>query len=178
VFWITRPPYVRWTFISLLVIVILWLEIRPTASTPHPFLAQDVATGELVDNAIVWTDVPEGVLPASEGSGFATHALTAGDPLLPSDTSPESFGAPPDWWIVEVALPRGAEAGSPVQLVIVPEPGGAAASPIAGVVVSVTKNDAFVEHTIGSVAVPPGSAATAAVAIANGQVSVIIQHPG
>ena len=97
--------------------------------------------------------------------------------MLPSDTSLDRFVAPEGWWVVELELPADAEIGSSIQLVILPEVGLPAASPIPGYVVTIgSQGDRFgTAGQPGSVAFAPASAATAAVAIANNRVSVLIQ---
>ena len=157
----------------------LWIELRPNPLVPHPFLSHDVDAGQPVDDSVVWRQIPDGILVAHDGLGIASHALSSGDPILASDTTSQSFVPPPDWWIVELTIPTDAEPGSRVQLVIVPEPGSDPQNPIAGVVVTVTTEDVLGGgRAVGSVAVSAADAASAAVAIANDRVSVLIQHPG
>ena len=173
--WINRPPYIRWTLIGLLVLVSLWLEIRPSATVTHPFLTRDLTRGEPVENAIEWRDIAQGVLEPVPGTGFADRRLTGGQPLLRGDTTDVAMVVPPGWWLVDVVVPTEASAGTQVQLVILPTPGHRPIPPIGGVVTGVRPADYEGDGMIGSVAFPPDRAATAAVAIAEKRVSVLVQ---
>lgn len=178
-YWIARPPYLRWIIVAFVVLFSLWIELRPDPTTLHPFTEREIGRGAPVAAAIEWRLIPVGVLPPVEGLGFAAHELAAGEPILPSDLVAEPFLAPDGWWIVDVELPADTRIGSPVQLVIVPSVGDAIRAPIAGIVMSVRSSDGNFGSGLpsGSVAVAPEDAATAAVAIANKQVSVLIQYP-
>jgi len=179
VFWISRPPYARWTAIGLLIVVSLWFEVRPDSVVLHPFLVRDVAVGEPVEEAIRWEQIPSGTLTATRGTGFAARPLSVGEPLLASDTTALALTPPDGWWVVELDLPSDAVAGAAIQLVILPEPGTSPLPPVGGIIMSVREPDRGFGSggLIGSVAVPPDQAATAAVAIANDRVSVLIQYP-
>lgn len=173
--WIARPPYIRWTLIGLLVLVSLWLEIRPSSTVSHPFLTRDLIRGETVEDALEWRDIAPDVLEPVPGAGFANRRLTAGQPLLPGDTTDVAMTVPPGWWLVEVDVPAEAAAGSEVQLVILPAAGHRPLAPIGGLVTGVRAADFEGDSLIGSVALPPDRAATAAVAIAEKRVSVLVQ---
>ena len=178
-FWISRPPYLRWTAVGVLIVVTLWLEIRPDSTVFHPHLIRDVAVGEPIDDAIRWEQIPAGALPHTSATGFAARPLVAGEPLLASDTTDMALAPPTGWWVVELDRPSDAVPGAAVQLVILPEPGISPVPPVGGVVMPVRQPQAgFGSGGVsGSVAVPPDRAATAAVAITNDRVSVLIQYP-
>ncbi|MCY3538611.1 MAG: hypothetical protein OXH10_01935 [bacterium] len=176
--WLTRPPYLRWAMVGLLVVVSLWIEIRPTSQVSHPFIVHDLARGEPVEGALEWRDIPEDVLEPVYGIGFADRDLPAGHPLLPGDTTDTPIEVPPGWWLLDVAVPADTTAGMTVQLVILPGLGDQPVAPIGGVVAGVRPSEYANKGLIGSVAFPPDQAATAAVAIAEDQVSVLIEaHP-
>lgn len=175
--WLERPPYWRWALVGLLAVVSLWLELRPDDSVDHPFLARDVAVGEPVEGALVWRSLPEGALETATAAGFAARPLTAGQPLVRGDVVPDPVAAPPGWWIVEVEVPSEAAAGGRVQLVVLPEPGRRPLQPIEGVAVEVRPAGYEGGNPVASVAVPPDRAATAAAAIAEQRVSVLVQPP-
>ena len=175
VLWIARPPYVRWTLIGLLVLVSLWLELRPSATVTHPFLTRDLIGGESVENALEWREIAQGVLEPVPGTGFADRRLTAGQPLLHGDTTDVAMVVPPGWWLVDVVVPAEATAGTHVQLVVLPSPGHRPIPPIGGLVTGIRPADYESDGLIGSVAFPPDRAATAAVAIAEKRVSVLVQ---
>ena len=170
-----RPPYARWTFVGLLVLVSLWLELRPTTTVTHPFLTRDLIHGEPVESALEWRRIAEGVLEPVPGHGFADRRLTAGQPLLRGDTTDVSIVVPAGWWLVDVVVPAEAAVGMQVQLVILPSPGHRPVPPIGGLVTKVRPADYEADELIGSVALPPDRAATAAVAIAEKQVSVLLK---
>jgi len=173
--WLTRPPHLRWALVGLLVIVSLWIEIRPTSQVSHPFAVRDLARGESLDGALEWRNIPENVLEPVTGIGFADRDLRAGHPLLPGDTTNNPIEVPPGWWLLDVAVPADTTAGMTVQLVIRPGLGEQPVPPIGGVVAGVRPAEYAKEGLIGSVAFPPDQAATAAVAIAEDQVSVLIE---
>lgn len=173
--WIARPPYLRWTLIGLLVLVSLWLELKPSTTASHPYLTRDLIRGEPVHDALEWRDIAQGVVEPVSGTGFADRRLTAGQPLLPGDTTDVAITAPPGWWLVDVAVPAEAAAGTQVQLVVLPHPGHRPIPPIGGVVTGVRPANFEGDGLIGSVAFPPDRAATAAVAIAEKRVSVLLQ---
>lgn len=176
--WIARPPYLRWTAVGLLVAVSLWLEIRPESSVTHPFLTRDLAPGAPVEDALEWRPVAEGLLEPVAGTGYADRPLTAGQPLVRGDTTDAPAEVPPGWWLVDVAVPAEAAPGAQVQLVVLPSPGRRPLPPIGGVVTGVRTADFADDGLIGSVALPPDLAATAAAAIAEERVSVLVQAGG
>jgi len=178
VLWISRPPYVRWTLIGLVVLVSLWLELRPSPTVGHPFLTRDLGRGESVDDALEWREIPPGVLEAVSGTGFANRPLAGGQPLLPGDTTDMSTSVPGGWWLVDVAVPVEATAGTRVQLVILPSPGHLPVAPIGGLVTGVRSGPYDDDGLIGTVALPPDRAATAAVAVAEKRVSVLVEAHG
>ena len=176
--WIARPPYVRWTLIGLLVLVSFWLELRPSPTVTHPYLTRDLLRGEPVEDALEWRDISPDVLEPVPGTGFAGRRLTAGQPLLRGDTTDVPITVPPGWWLVDVGLPAEATAGTQVQLVILPSTGHQPIPPIGGLVTGVRPAQYEDDGLIGSVAVPPDRAATAAVAVAEKRVSVLVQAHG
>ena len=173
--WIARPPYVRWTLIALVVLVSLWLELRPSPTVSHPFLSRDLPRGEPVEDALEWRHVAPGVLEPVPGTGFANRRLVGGQPLLPGDTTDVPITVPTGWWLVDVDVPAEATAGTQVQLVILPSPGHRPVPPVAGLVTGVRSGPYDGDGLIGTVALPPDRAATAAVAVAEKRVSVLVQ---
>ena len=173
--WLTRPPYLRWSLVALLVVASLWVEIRPTSSVTHPYLARDLARGEAVEGALEWRTVAGGILEPVVGTGFADRDLVAGQPLLPGDTTDAPITVPPGWWLLDVAVPAETAAGMSVQLVILPASGERPLPPIGGLVTSVRPGEYQSDGLVASVAFPPDRAATAAVAIAEDRVSVLIE---
>ena len=128
-----------------------------------------------MENALEWRDIALGVLEPVPGTGYADRRLTAGQPLLGGDTTDISTVVPPGWWLLDVVVPTEATAGTQIQLVILPSPGHRPIPPISGLVTGVRTADYEGDGLIGSVAFPPDRAATAAVAIAEKRVSVLVQ---
>lgn len=71
-------PICRWSLIGVLVLLSLWLEIRPEPTVSHPYLVRDLARGEPVADALEWRYIARGVLEAVAGVGFADRPLTTG----------------------------------------------------------------------------------------------------
>ena len=158
-----------------MVLVSLWLELRPSPTVSHPFLSRDLARGESIEEALEWREISPGVLEPVPGTGFADRRLVGGHPLLPGDTTDVSIGVPPGWWLVDVDVPAEATAGTHVQLVILPSPGLQPTPPIGGLITGVRAGAYDDESLIGTVALPPDRAATAAVAVAEERVSVLVK---
>ena len=173
--WLARPPYVRWTLIGLVVLLSLWLELRPSPTVSHPFLGRDLARGDPVEDALEWRDIAPGVLEPVPGTGFANRRLLGGQPLLPGDTTDVPISVPSGWWLVDVDIPAEATAGTQVQLVILPSPGHQPVPPIGGLVTAVRSGRYEDDGMVGTVAFPPDRAATAAVAVAEKRVSVLLE---
>ncbi len=172
--WMSRPQYLRWILVGLLVLVSLWLEIRPTPTASHPFLTRDLDRGEPVEEALEWREIAEGVLDSVPGTGFANRRLVGGQPLLPGDTVEVSLQVPPGWWLLDLPVPSDATVGGRISLVVRPEAGQQPAPPIGGIVTAVRSGDYDGDAPIGAVAFPPDLAATAAVAIAEDRFSVLV----
>ena len=174
----SRPPYARWTLVGLLVLVSLWLEIRPTPTVTHPFLNRDLARGELVEEALEWREIARGVLDPVPGTGFANRSLVAGQPLLVGDTVEVARRVPSGWWVLDLPVPSGASSGTRIQLVVLAEAGHQPVPPIGGIVTGVRPAEYAGDGPVASVAFPPDLAATAAVAIAEDRVSVLVDASG
>jgi len=160
------------------VLVSPWLEVRPSYTVTHPFLTSDLVRGAPLEGAIEWREIPPGVLDPVTGTGFASRRLAAGQPLLSGDATEVSITVPPGWWLVDVGIPAEAGAGTRVQLVILPSPGHRPIPPIGGLVTEVRPAAYQNDGLVGSVAFPPDRAATAAVAVAEDRVSVLVQAEG
>lgn len=164
-FWLTRPPYLRWAAACLVVVVATWIEFRPDASTPHPFAVAPIGVGELVDASVVeWRDVPVGLLAPVTLPLTSDRAVAPGEPILAPSATPDT-GVPTGWWALELDLPAGARPGDPVRIV-------AHTGVNRGVVVEVRDGD-FGERT-GLVAVPEDAADAVATAAADHGLVVMV----
>lgn len=173
-----RPPYIRWILVGLLVVVSLWLEIRPVQTVRHPYLTRDLVAGEPVAGALEWREIAGGVLEPVSGTGFAGRSLVAGQPLLRGDTVATAKLIPPGWWVLDLPVPSEAVSGTRIQLVVLPDGDRQPVPPIGGIVTDVRSPEYGGDETIGSVAFPPDRAATAAVAIAGDNVAVLLEASG
>jgi hypothetical protein len=167
VFWLSRPPYVRWALAAVVVVIGFVMEITPESATRHPFAVADLAVGDTIDDTVViWRDVPRGLLEPVVLPTVASRRLQVGDPVLLGDaSSANSSGIPDGWWGVEVDLPRGARPAMSVKLVT-----GTAA--VDGIVIDVTDGD-FGERK-GLVAVPGDAAESVAGAALDAAVMVLL----
>lgn len=177
-FWLSRPPYLQWAATIGIIVIIVWLEIRPAATVMHPFVAEDVPAGAPVEEVVALRSIPDGVLAPVEVTGYAARALEAGAPLLPGDIVSEPAAVPDGWWALALDLPPGTLAGSPIQLVVIPGPGEPGVDPLPGVVVvAPVDGGVFGESAPGLAAFAPEHAASAAVAIANREAQVLVGSP-
>lgn len=166
-FWLSRPPYVRWTLAAIIVITGLMMEITPESTMPHPFAVADLAVGDTIDDTVVvWRDVPKDLFDPVVLPTTAPRPFQVGDPVLIGDDSATgNNGIPEGWWGVEVDVPAGARSGMSVKLVT----GGAA---VDGIVIDVTDGD-YGERT-GLIAVPGDAAESVAAAALDTSVMVLI----
>lgn len=164
-FWLSRPPYVRWTAAALILAIGLFLELRPTPTVSHPFALDPIGVGEMVDtDRVRWVEVPAGLLPPVDLPVVADRAIAAGDPILSGGGEPDT-GVPDGWWAIEVDLPAGARPGMAVRLVT-PE------TATEGVIVETSQGD-FGEYT-GLVAVPSDMADRVAAAVMDASIVVMV----
>lgn len=171
-YWLKRPPYLRWAAAAALVAVSMAIELRPAPMVEHPFAAADLGRGEAVtSDSVEWHEVPEGLLqlPTLDAGAVLTTDVGGGEPLLPSQLATGRL-APADWWSVPVGLPPGLPAGALVQLVDT-ETGTATD----GIVTASATDDPFAIDPAGLVAVPAEAAAVVATAEAGGLLIVLVQ---
>lgn len=166
-FWLTRPPYLRWALAGLVLIVGVTLELRPPRTTPHPFAIETIGVGEQIDETRVrWRDVPTDLLAPVDLPVTAMRRIEAGDPVLAGTGAGNDDGAiPAGWWAIELDMPAGARAGMPVR--VVTHDGTAD-----GVVIEVRDGDFGVRS--GLVAVPDELAHTVATALLDSSVAVLL----
>jgi hypothetical protein len=119
VFWLSRPPYLRWLLAATVLVGGLAVELRPAATVPHPFAVHQIVTGQAVDESdVVWHDVPRGLLAPVVLPHVATRAIHPGEPLLAgSATAGDRGDIPAGWWALEMDVPAGARPGMAVRLV-------------------------------------------------------------
>lgn len=169
VFWLRRPPYLRWLAAAAIVSVAVLIEFGGRGTEPYPFVAAPIASGAAVVDALEWNEVPAGLLPdPGDPDGRAARALAAGEPLTATATN-ATAPIPAGWWSVPVPLPPTAQAGASVRLVS-PEEG----IDVEGVVTTPSESGAFATTADGLVAVPPDAAAGVARAIGRSSLVVLV----
>ena len=183
-YWFSRPPYLRYALAAVVLMTAIWLDLRPAGTVQVPFAGSDIAIGDQPSTAdIEWADVPEGVVPRPvTPNELATTTrfgrnIDAGDPILASDLVEQNNGVPADWWILAMDLPLDTRPGQNVQLVVLPAQGLDPPAPIPAVIVRPGRSDSGLFGSsagAGQVAVPPEHAATAAAAVADNRVSVLL----
>ena len=164
-YWLPRPPYLRWAAALLLILGAFAWDRRAPALELRPFASRALQAGETLDAGVVdWRPVPAGLLAAVDPEG-ATAAvdLDAGAPLVEAVLR-RGAAVPEGWWEVPVAVGAHARAGSEVMLVILDPP-----ATVSGLVVSPQQGDAYsLDYRPAVVAVPADSAALVAAAAAAG----------
>ncbi len=149
----------------------IWTEFRSETGVEHPFAVVDIAVGDAItEENTELKPVPAGFLDPAPSSGFATSQILAGQPLNPRAIANEPMNTQPGWWSLEVPLPRNAARGDSVQLVLT-----GTGQTIPGVVSLVPDEDPLGAGT-GAVAIPPEHSAAVAVAVASGQIVVLVSN--
>ncbi|MEN8235229.1 MAG: SAF domain-containing protein [Actinomycetota bacterium] len=169
-FWLTRPPYLRWAAAAAIVVFALAWDLHGNVEAPYPFASKAIGSGTAItDELVEWRSVPVGVMAMPDlSSPVASRDISAGEPIVPSAVSGETL-IPDGWWSVSVALPASALPGARVRLI-----GTEIPFDVDGVVVSGGTNDLLSFSESGTVAVPPEIAAEVAVAARDGTLIVLI----
>lgn len=169
-FWLTRPPYLRWgVAVALVVAALLW-DVRGRGGEPFPFAATGIDAGAVIGEAEVeWRTLPKGLMTMPDLSApVATRSIPAGEPIVASAIDAEA-GVPEGWWAVPVALPAAATRGAAVRLIT---PGGHETD---GVVVDVGSSELLSFSDAGLVAVPAERAPAVATSAMDGTLIVLIE---
>jgi hypothetical protein len=169
VIWLQGPQWIRWTIAIIIALTAIWTEFRGDASVEHPFAVAIITVGDpITDEVIEMRQVPRGLLPSVDEFGFAARTFHPGEPITPSGVTTDEVFSTAGWWALEIAVPRTAKPGDPVQLVLIDT-----GMVIAGTVWAGADSDPL-SSGLGSVALPPEHAAAAASASANGRVVVLL----
>jgi len=163
------PPWARWFAALLIAGLAVWIEVRPDASTPHPFAIEDIPAGAVIDESNTEQRmVPVGMIEAIELGRVAGEPIGFDEPVLASDLEDRTGRVPEGWWMVEAALPSAARTGAAARLVMLDS--GAAAD---GIVVSPAGDDPL-GSGLGMIAVEPDLATEVARAAKEGRLAVMI----
>ncbi|MEA2024985.1 MAG: SAF domain-containing protein [Actinomycetota bacterium] len=169
-FWLTRPPYVRWAVAVAIVAAALVWDLRGSAQILYPFASGAIAAGTpITDSQVVWRSIPEGLMEMPDlVDPIAARDVGVGEPIVPSAVSGESM-IPNGWWSVPIPLPGTAIPGTLVRLV-----GVETVFETNGIVVSVAGEELLSFSESGMVAVPPDFAALVAIAARDGTLIVLL----
>ncbi|MCJ7725160.1 MAG: hypothetical protein MUP76_02055 [Acidimicrobiia bacterium] len=174
-YWLQRPPYLRWAAAAILVIGAAVWDLRPEPTDLHPFLITAVSAGESIEaTALEWRTIPAGLMVAPDLTHpVAAVDLASGTPLVP-EMLRAPIAAPEGWWEVPVAVGAHAAAGDHVMLVVVDPP-----TTVAGIVMTAQHGDPYsLDYRPASVAVPAESAPLIAAASAHGTVVAAVRPDG
>lgn len=164
-YWLPRPPYLRWAGAALLLLGALIWDLRPNPVEMRPFAARALAAGQTITAAEVeWRAVPAGLLEQVDLTGkTAAVNVPAGDPLVGAVLG-TAVAVPDGWWQVPIDIGAGAAPGREVMLVV-----GEPPSTIRGLVVGAQQGDRYsLDFQPALVAVPAEAAALVATAARDG----------
>lgn len=167
VYWMRRPPYLRWLIAAALIVIGLMLESGGGKTERYPFAATAVNAGTDIATAVEWRTVPSGLLPAWEDSvtGIAACDVLAGHPLLPGLR--KELAIPAGWWSIPVPLPVAATPGTRLRLL-----NSVTGELVDGVLATTDTDDGFA--TVVMVAFSPDDAPRAAQTVASDAFVVMI----
>jgi hypothetical protein len=168
-FWLRRPPYLRWVAAGALLLTGLAMDLTGPRVEPYPFASEPIGVGEHIDGVVEWREIPSGVLPQWEQpvSGVAATEIAAGDPLVPSLLA--EVRVPEGWWSVSVPLPVAAAPGTWLRV-----RDTSTGAVVDGVVVGAGHDTGF--EIVGMVAFPAEDAARVADATADDALVVMVGH--
>lgn len=167
--WLQPLPWGRWALVTLIAAVALYVEFRPDPTVESPFATATISPGDVIDETNTeLRRVPSGLFDAGQRGDIATRSILSGSPVMESDVSEQGRTVPPDWWVVGVTLPDGADVGDDVRLVLLDS-----GQEVPGVVAHPGSDDPFAAAD-GGVAVPPERSSDVAVAAANGRLTVLL----
>lgn len=164
-YWLRRPPYMRWLIAAGLILAAAIWDTAEPATVEYPFAASAIEPAASITGNVEWRAIPTGLLPEWPGlvAGTARVGLAAGDPILPSLIADEPM--PADWWSIPLELPAPIPAGTPVR-VLFPTDG----TEITGMVTREAGD--FGQGAL--VAFPEGDAAAVAVAAGDDAIVVMV----
>lgn len=174
-YWLQRPPYLRWAAAALLLLGAAAWELRPRSTELHPYLIEPVESGDVIgEEAIEWREIPAGILPAPDlSSPVAAAPLPAGTPLLDPLLARPTL-VPEGWWTVPVSVGEHARPGDVVLLIVVDPP-----SSVTGTVIEAQSGDPYsLDYRPAAVAVPADAAPLVAAAAREGLLVAAVRPGG
>ena len=171
VFWLNRPPYLRWAAAAAVVVAAFLWDLRGSSDILYPFATSAIAAGATITEADVeWRRVPEGTMALPDLSDpVAARDVPAGEPIVPSAVSGATT-IPEGWWSVPVSLPATALPGTRIRLV---DP--ASGFETDGIVVAAGSDDLMSFEESGMAAVPPAAATLIAIAASEGTLVILLE---
>ena len=169
VFWLRRPPYLRWMIAISLVVLGLSIEAAGDDTERYPFAATAIAAGTDIADAIEWRTVPTGLLPAWQEpvAGIVARDMPAGHPLLPGING--GVAIPDGWWSIPVSLPIAATPGTRLRLL-----NSFTGDIVEGILATPGTDEGY--ETMAMVAFSPNDAPRAAQTVAGDAFVVMIGH--
>lgn len=172
-YWFVNPPYARYALATLVVLVALWVDLRPPPRETRLVARDDISAGTiLTEELFEEVSVQVGLLAPVRPDGVAVIDISEGEPLLPGHLA---FVEPPDgWWIVQLPVPPGAGPGADLRIVLHPADPTDQPDSVPGIVITPSgpSMSGFGEPT-GSVAIPEQSIERVSVAASSGRVTVL-----
>lgn len=170
-FWLTRPPYLRWAAAVAIVVAALVWDLRGDSDIPYPFASSAIAAGApITESDVDWRHVPEGSMTLPDLSNpVAARDLPAGEPIVPSAVA-SAKTIPDGWWSVPASVPAAAVPGTAVRLIDV-----SSGFETEGIIVTPGSDDLMSFDESGLVAVPPDAATLIAIAAIEGTLVVLLE---
>jgi hypothetical protein len=170
VFWLSRPPFLRWFAAGAIVLAALAWDLSKRQSEPFPFAATTIFAGTpITDDLIEWRALPVGSIPQPILSGVSAAAdINVGEPLIRSVLS-STPQLPDGWWSIPIDIPNGIPAGAAIRVVL---PDGNAAT---GVVTQPATSDGYGVPSPGAVGFPQSIADTVAQLASTGDLVVLVE---
>lgn len=173
-YWLSRPPYLRWAFALTVLIISLASDLRPHPSAAHPFAIESIAAGSPVTlEAVEWRQIPTGVLEPVTLPAVAARPLVAGEPVLAESLGEPVQATPPGWWVVALDWYDVPAPGTSLRAVVAPRSEIGPPTIVEGVAVGSSGADGY-GSTAVLVAVPPEAAPDLAVANRDGRVMLLV----
>jgi hypothetical protein len=173
VYWFVSPPYARYAAAALIVLVALWMDLRPAPVDLRLVARQDISAGTELDRSqFESSPMPAGMFTAVEPTGVAAIGISKGDLLLSSHVAAV---APPDgWWVVLLPVPPGVRPGTDLRVVLLTADPTKEPEAVPGlVIVPPDRASSGFGDPEGSVAIPEDAVERVAAAVSAGRVIVL-----